>query len=316
MLILALAITIKVDLSISKKDLTKQDIYYIFLEGERIANGENPYKRISESDMKTNDKYATYLPGFYCLTAGLNKLGLDTFSSFLNLWRPSVIILHIAIGLLFFFAFFKAQNIWLGLLMFCFWCWNRWSLIIVELAHIDFLPILLVLISLLVISKKDKVSSLLFGASLAFKHIAFFMLPIYLVKYLKNSKLKSLIRANLLIFLVPSIFSIPFVYADPNSFIMSLWFSITRNPDFHINVLSIDSYLNWEGIMAKFPMFFILGLIYFLVYSEKIKPILSAFLILLVFVDFNHVIFMQYFAWPTALLPLLILEYLPNSYFK
>ncbi|MBE0699080.1 MAG: hypothetical protein IH586_19345, partial [Anaerolineaceae bacterium] len=37
----------------------KVDTYYLFLDGKRIAEGQNPYSRILDSDMRENQKYTT-----------------------------------------------------------------------------------------------------------------------------------------------------------------------------------------------------------------------------------------------------------------
>ena len=35
------------------------DIYFVYLEGTRLVDGENPYARVLAGDMRVNDKYAT-----------------------------------------------------------------------------------------------------------------------------------------------------------------------------------------------------------------------------------------------------------------
>ena len=45
-------------------DDKNEDVYYIYLEGKRIIDGENPYERILEGDMRINKKYPTYFPLF------------------------------------------------------------------------------------------------------------------------------------------------------------------------------------------------------------------------------------------------------------
>ena len=51
-----------------KKIEKKEDIYYTFVEGNRLINGVNPYERVLFGDMRHNDKYATYFPLFYVLS--------------------------------------------------------------------------------------------------------------------------------------------------------------------------------------------------------------------------------------------------------
>src|SRR5687768_7823003 len=56
-------------------DLMMEDIYYIWLEGKRIINGENPYGRVLTGNMRNNDKYATLFPIAYLLSALIQKIG-------------------------------------------------------------------------------------------------------------------------------------------------------------------------------------------------------------------------------------------------
>ena len=44
---------------ISPSDLLEEDMYYIWLEGKRIANGENPYARVLAGNMRNNDDIST-----------------------------------------------------------------------------------------------------------------------------------------------------------------------------------------------------------------------------------------------------------------
>lgn len=306
-LIIILTTSLIVDLKLFNSKLDKQDIYYIYLEGKRIAEGENPYSRVLKGDMKKNDKYATYFPGFYYFTAATYKLGFESFDEFITLWRWMVLILHLGIGAFIYWLFYRQELYLLGLLGSVFWLWNRWSLKIVELAHIDFAPILLLLFALYLLKSRTKIAMLFFGLSLGLKHIAIFIGPLFL-KNSQVNKMSVLMKIGL-IASIPLLLSLPFLIISFEGIFKSLLFSITRNPDFHINVFSIDSYLGWEGFIAKLPMLLLFALIYIAYFKNYIGIYLSSFLILCTFLDFNHVIFMQYFAWATALIPLIILEF-------
>ena len=54
-----------VNMRLWKTDTKGEDIYYAWVEGGRILNGENPYGRVLAGNMRDNDKYATYFPVFY-----------------------------------------------------------------------------------------------------------------------------------------------------------------------------------------------------------------------------------------------------------
>lgn len=56
------------------------DIYYSYIDGQRILNGENPYARIMSSDMMKNKKYSTYFPIFFVLSYLAQAAGLRACS--------------------------------------------------------------------------------------------------------------------------------------------------------------------------------------------------------------------------------------------
>src|SRR5215467_2920496 len=79
-------------------NLVGQDIYYCWLDGQRLVYGENPYSRILSGNMSENQKYPTYFPGIYLLTAAFQVAGFTNFSSWVSVWRVIVLLTHLAIG--------------------------------------------------------------------------------------------------------------------------------------------------------------------------------------------------------------------------
>jgi hypothetical protein len=67
--------------------LVGYDINYVFIEGQRILAGENPYSRVHSGDMRTNRKYATYFPAYYELSAVTQLAGLRDFEPWVGAWR-------------------------------------------------------------------------------------------------------------------------------------------------------------------------------------------------------------------------------------
>ena len=59
---------------------TEYDVYYSWVEGARLLEGENPYATILEGDMLENQKYATYFPLFYLLSAVSQLIGLRAYA--------------------------------------------------------------------------------------------------------------------------------------------------------------------------------------------------------------------------------------------
>jgi len=56
-----------------------EDVYYVWVEGSRLVSGEDPCARILSGNMRENDKYATYFPGFYGLSALMQAAGLRDY---------------------------------------------------------------------------------------------------------------------------------------------------------------------------------------------------------------------------------------------
>jgi hypothetical protein len=62
-------------------ELVDEDIYYIWLEGKEIINHRNPYSSVLVGDMRTNNKYPTYLPFYYLLSTSIQFIGFGEFNS-------------------------------------------------------------------------------------------------------------------------------------------------------------------------------------------------------------------------------------------
>jgi hypothetical protein len=156
-------------------DLMGQDIYYIWLEGKRIIVGENPYARVVASDMRDNDKYATYFPLAYLFSALVQKLGFPEFLDWLYLWRPLSFSFHLGIVALA-LRYFYARGFWLlGLAAAAVLLLGRWSVYITRVHHLEFAAIFFLLLSLVLLKEKPRLSWLAFSISLGIKQIAIFL---------------------------------------------------------------------------------------------------------------------------------------------
>jgi Gpi18-like mannosyltransferase len=298
-------------------DTAEEDIYYVWLEGKRLLAGENPYARILLGNMRENDKYATYFPLFYWLSALTQLLGFRDYSTWLAFWRPVFLMFNIGIAGLIFSRLNKNNLFTVGLFAALFWLLNRWTLHVTQIAHIDFVPVFFLLSSLITFKRYRYTSLLLFSLSLAFKQIAVFLIPLYLIwvwQATEREKVKNVAIALLIILSIPLITSIPFLLWNAEGFFKSILFSATRNPGGHFNVSSLDVFIGeifpgFVGLKAKLPMLFLMGLVYLSALRGKIGIYMSALLTLSVFVDFNSVLFRQYFVWTVPLLPLALCDF-------
>ncbi|MBD2472394.1 hypothetical protein [Nostoc sp. FACHB-145] len=303
--------------------LKGEDIYFIWLEGKRIIAGENPYARVLLSDMRVNDKYATYFPLVYLFSALIQKLGFGNFRDFIYLWRPISFAFHIGIVALI-LRYFQMRGLWLlGFAASAIILLGRWSIYIINVHHLEFAAIFFLLLSLVLLREKTKVSLLMFGISLAIKQIAIFLLPLYLIYLWKNSsgdnRFKELFAGFLMIFSIPLLLSLPFIIWNAEGFFKSLLFSATRLENSHIKAApSIDVIYSktqpWiVGIRAKLLMLFLMGTVYFSFLKEKVGMFVSSTVTMMIFLYFNSVLYLQYFLWPLCILPFALVEFIPKS---
>lgn len=138
LLIFARQVFWKVGLSESMAD---QDIYYSFIEGQRLLNGQNPYERILDGNMRDNQKYATYIPLFYEFSYATQAFGMNEFQVWLAFWKRVFLIFNWGIALLLFYAFWRSGFEWGGIFAASFWLFNRWNLGVMYVAHLDFMPV-------------------------------------------------------------------------------------------------------------------------------------------------------------------------------
>nr|WP_275332196.1 hypothetical protein [Nodosilinea sp. TSF1-S3]MDF0366160.1 hypothetical protein [Nodosilinea sp. TSF1-S3] len=300
-----------------------QDIYYIWLEGKRIVVGENPYSRVLASDMRSNDKYATYFPLAYLVSALVQKLGFSDFLNWLYLWRPLSFLFHTGIVALVLRAF-CLRGLWLfgsvaaGILL-----TGRWSVYVARVHHLEFAAVFFLLLSLRLLKDRTRWALLAFSLSLGIKQIAIFLLPLYLI-YLWQSAVESkriqVAGMGLLTILsIPVLTSLPFLVWDGEGFVKSMLFSATRAGSSHIegapslDVILAQSLPWWVGLKAKLPMLLLMGLVYLSFVTEKVTILACSALVMMVFLYFNSVLFLQYFLWPLSLTLLALVESVPTK---
>jgi len=289
----------------------KNDISSIFSDGKDIAEGVNPYAKIHGSDMKNNKKYSTYLPGFFLITAGAVKLGVNDVYEFLSWWRPMSVVIHLLIGTLFFWLFWSKGLIPESFFVSLFWIYNRWNLSVMGSGQIDLLAIGFLLLSLVYFNTDKVRSGVLFGCSLAIKQIAIIFIPAYLLIWLAQTKnFKEVLSKGIpSIAIVPFIVSLPFLMIDATGFIKSVLFSATRNAGGHVKIKSLDYIFEWSGFFSKLPMFGLIFLLAYIGYKRNASPSIIAALTLSVFVCFNSVLLWQYFCWSFAFISLALYEH-------
>jgi hypothetical protein len=145
-------------------DTQGEDICYAYVEGQRLLTGENPYVRVLQGDMLTNEKYATYSPVFYLFSALLQMAGWRTYDACIEVWRVLAVVQYTGIGL--------AAS--------AFWMASHWATLVLTILHLDLAALLLLVLSMLSWQKHRVTSLLLLSASLGLKRISVFVVPLYL----------------------------------------------------------------------------------------------------------------------------------------
>ncbi|MDG2304154.1 MAG: hypothetical protein P8R42_05770 [Candidatus Binatia bacterium] len=289
----------------------QQDIYFSFVEGQRIVAGENPYARVLEGDFRQNDKYATYFPLFYELSALTQWAGLRAYGDWLAFWRVIFGLFDVGITLLL-FETCRRRGAWLlGVFAAGLWGLGRWSLFIVLIGHLDFLPIFFLLLSLLLLRERPTAAFLLYGLSLSLKQIGIFVAPLYLIwawQLSPKKDVRGVVRAGLLIALIPIATSLPFLLWNAPGFFGSVLFSATRNARTHFSAYSVDAALGLSGPLARLPMLALLAGVYALAATRAIGVYTSCLLTFVVFVDFNTVLYTHYPAWVVPFIPTAALD--------
>lgn len=296
-------------------DMSEGDIHQIYVEGGRIAKGENPYERILHNDPNKSD-YPTYLPGFYLLGGLARVAGAKDFESWLTLWRAIFLVCHVLIGWLIFLYLWKHNSLTFAVLGSAFWLFNRWTLFVLRIGHLEPLAILLLVASLILLPRRYYTACVLFGCSLAVKQIAIFLLPLYVIYGYRQvhgkRSLKGAFAGLFSITIIPTLISIPFLVDSPAGFIRSLLLSVSRRGEANLgNDLEVPTYdmlLGLEGLPAKVLVFGLMILAYRCLYRRFAPPFTLALLVLFLFADFNSVFFPQYMVWPLAFVPLALTE--------
>ncbi len=289
-----------------------EDIYYIWGEGQRILAGENPYARVLAGNMRDNDKYATYLPLFYELAALTQLAGLRDYEPWIGFWRLIFLLFDLGIAVVIFTALYRRRLLLAALFGAAFWLFNRWTLHVVQIAHMDFVALFLLVLSLELFDRRWVLSLVLFGASLAVKQIGVLMAPLYLLWTWQAANRENAAQRTLLAVAlmgaIPLLASLPFLVWNPAGLIKSVLFSATRLPTDHFGAPSIDGHLGWVGIPAKAPLLALLAITYLLAWRRQAGRFISALFVMAAFTDFNSVFLRQYIVWLVPFIPLVLCD--------
>lgn len=300
-------------LRLPKYDVTSSDIYFSYVEGQRLLARENPYARILSGNMRENDKYATYFPLFYVLAALTQAMGLSDYGPWISFWR--IVFLSFTLGSagVIFWTLYRRKAVLAAGFAAIFFLLSRWTLHNIQIAALDSLALFPLLLSLLIFDKHRNAALLLFGCSLAFKQMAIFLVPLFLIwtwQSASSRPARSLLVGAIAMAAVPLLLSAPFLLWNAEGYVKSIIFSMTRDAAAHIDAPAAGSLLGLTGVPARAPMILLLALVYVLAWRQTVGKYLASLLTMAVFIDFNAVLFLQYFDWLVPFVPLSIADYL------
>ncbi len=304
----------------------KEDIYYEFQAAKQLQNNENPYDRIVGSDMLENDKYATQLPLYFYFLSLVRSVAQDDFSGFIEMYRGILFCFQLAGGVFIYLIFRRANNRLLGLCAAFFYCFNVWTLNSFLYLKQDMIALALLIASFYFFRnvRYRWVSYLLYGVSLGIKHIGIFVLPLYITPLVFKEDTPKKFWLNMTVLLgtvlVPTL---PLFVDNPNTFVKSMLFSVTRAP------LSTDILFGYSELLIKYNSAFDSGtlveqllprvplvvssvLAAALLFLKKIPASTYLFVSIMVFAVFNPVIFAQYITWLPPLALLAVVDYLES----
>ena len=292
---------------VPKENRAGNDIYFDFQEAQRIIAGENPYERILAGDMRTNQKYATYFPLFYLLSAGTIKLGFQEFQQWLALWRIVFLGFNAGAGVILFYLLWPKRGLMLAAFGVMFWFFSRWNLRITTSANIDYPAVFFLLLSFWLLPRHRVWSFLVLGLSLGFKQVDSILVPLFLIavwQMEKQHRIRALLGVSVALASTLVISSAVFLAANPEAFLKSMVFEAVRDPASHIDAASLGVMFGWSSATSRLPFFALIALVYALFWRRKIGFYTAGLLALASFINFNPVLFLQYFVWLTPFFPL------------
>ena len=283
--------------------LTSEDIYHVWEEGKKITKYLNPYTRIIGNSLRENSKYPTYLPLSYYFASTLNNLGAQRFIDFMNIWKPINLFFHLCMGVVTFSIYYQQRKPISGIIACSILLLGRWSAYIVNVQHLEFAAIFPILLAGQQLNRRPKLSALMFGLSLSVKHVGIVLLPSFLLGLKANSSSdnsissrKRILTYSAVALIIPVIISIPFLLDQQSGFLLNMIFSTTREFGDHGKATGTRMILT--GVDGTRLIMLALIIMNWLAQArEKINFWVASTLTLLIFLQFNAVVFAQYYIW-------------------
>jgi len=311
------------------------DVHRGFLRGIDVWAGVNSYESFNPTNMLTQEKVPGFFPLYFYVMAFFAWISNFSFIQFIDTLRFFTFIFYSALGILIYLNLRKYGKLLavFGMVIFMF---NRWTVFDVISLKQESYVLLLLLLSLLTLSKNKYFSFFLFGCALGIKHLAILIAPLYIyhiyldylsVKLSKKFFTKYLFSILLCLspILIPSIW---YLRQNPQKMLNAILFNATRQPESEVVsnyivgldktlVLYNQDYSNTFLLMLpRFPLIIVLVIINIFLFSGHLNKWSYSFLTFLAFVSFNPVLFGQYMMWLFLFVPFIIGTLFENQLFK
>jgi hypothetical protein len=282
-----------------------EDIYYVFLEGQRLVRGENPYERVLGYELHQNVKFPHNLPLFYHLAAAVQWLGLGPFEPWIAMWRLAFLLANLVIAVAIFHAYWRAGNGALGAVGSLLWLANRWTLHVSQTGDYDFLALSFLVVSAVVLASRPRASLVLFGISVAIRHLAVGLAPIWLITTWRTEpSTRRRVSHVLLMASVPILTALPLFLRSPNGLFRAIINTWTRPPQ----GLSVYTLPGIPAVMPSILIVAILIVLYVAVGQRRLPVYAASMLALATMIFLTSVFFTSYMIWLIPFIPLAALE--------
>jgi uncharacterized membrane protein len=162
------------------------------------------------------------------------------------------------------------------------------TLEVARIAHIDVPALLAVIGALALLPLRPRLAGLLLGVSLAIKHIAVLLVPLFLIwAWTRRRRWRDVVEQGVWIALLPALLTLPFLLWDVEALLRTLLFPMTRLPAQTVGASSLDVRLGLVGLPAKLPMLLLFAGVYGLAWRGLVNRWAAAFLIFAVFTGYN-----------------------------
>lgn len=166
-----------------------KDIYAYQKAIQDLTTGVNPYiwtiESYSNEDDPTNHGFA-YFPSIIYLYTPLYSLANTLGVPVRYLWKIPVLIADIGVGV-FLYLKLRRENVFIIALSQFVWFFNPYAYFRGGYTYFDPIPILLMMLSLHFLNKKNSLSGILYALSVSFKTFPYLIFPVFILKLLPSA---------------------------------------------------------------------------------------------------------------------------------